>query len=524
MALCMALEFYHSHQSGLGTRASIGSAILAAGGRARENRHLRMDAERPSLADTSIAAPVIVRDDVGIEAIAAADWNALSGGTPLVSHAFLRAARTGCASGATGWTPCYLSAWRANTLVGAMPLYAKAHSYGEYVFDWAWADAYHRHGRRYYPKLVAAIPFTPAQGHRLFATEDAVRSALIRAALDRLQPRHRDGDSAYSSLHVLFPTEAEARAFESAGMIVRNGLQFRWENPGFRDFADFLSTFNHDKRKKVKQERRKVAAAGVTFTRKVGGEITSADWSFFHRCYLRTYRDHHSTPYLNLEFFRRIGAELPGNVMLALGCRDGTPICAALDIFDADTLWGRYWGATEYVPGLHFEACYYQAIDFCIERRIARFEGGRRVRKLARGLVPVTTWSAHAGAVRNCARDRRLLREGARRRRPRDRRARRRDPLSQSNRGRPPMNDTVLLARDGPVATLTLNRPDALNALDPAMIDSLIAHTATVAGDDSLRVVVLRGAGRHFMAGGDIRSFAERLGEAPAVRSEGFRQ
>ena len=365
-----------------------------------------MDAERPSLADTSIAPTITVRDDVGIEAIAAADWNALSGGTPLLSHAFLRALHeTGCASGATGWAPCYLSAWRANTLVGAMPLYAKAHSYGEYVFDWAWADAYRRYGRRYYPKLVAAIPFTPAPGHRLFTTDDAVRTALIRAALARLQPRHRDGDPPYSSLHILFPTEVEARAFESAGMIVRNGLQFRWENPGFRDFADFLATFNHDKRKKVKQERRKVAAAGVTFTRKVGGEITSADWSFFHRCYVRTYRDHHSTPYLNLEFFRRIGAELPANVMLAVGRRDGSPICAALDIFDADTLWGRYWGATEYVPGLHFEACYYQAIDFCIERGIARFEGGAQgVHKLARGLVPVTTWSAHAIADAEFAR------------------------------------------------------------------------------------------------------------------------
>ena len=213
---------------------------------------------------------------------------------------------------------------------------------------------------------------------------------------------------------------------------------------------------------------------------------------------------------MSLEFFERIGAELPGNLMLALGHRGNTRVCAALDVFDAGTLWGRYWGTTERVSGLHFEACYYQAIDFCIERRIARFEGGAQgVHKLARGLVPVTTWSAHAIADRRVrARDRRVLRAGARGRRPRDRRARRREPVPQSILGRPPMNDTVLLTRDGPVATLTLNRPDALNALDPAMIDALVAHTATVAGDDSLRVVVLRGAGRHFMAGGDIRSFA----------------
>jgi predicted N-acyltransferase len=358
-----------------------------------------MDADHPSLTGTSTTAPVTVRADVGIEAIAAVEWNALAGNTPLSSHAFLRALHeTGCASRATGWTPCYLSAWRAGTLVGAMPLYAKTHSYGEYVFDWAWADAYRRYGHRYYPKLVAAIPFTPAPGPRLFAVDATVRGALLQAALEALRARPRGGgEPDFSSLHILFPTEAEAEACGAAGMIVRNGLQFRWENPGFRDFADFLATFNHDKRKKVKQERRRVAAAGVAFTRKVGRDITSADWSFFHRCYEDTYRDHHSTPYLSLEFFERIGAELPGNVMLALGHRDGTPICAALDLFDADTLWGRYWGTTEHVSGLHFEACYYQAIDFCIERKIARFEGGAQgVHKLARGLVPVTTWSAHA--------------------------------------------------------------------------------------------------------------------------------
>jgi predicted N-acyltransferase len=219
----------------------------------------------------------------------------------------------------------------------------------------------------------------------------------LRAALERMRPPRQRGDPSYSSLHVLFPTEPEARACEAAGMMVRNGVQFRWENPSYRDFADFLATFNHDKRKKVKQERRRVAEAGIAFTRKVGAEITAADWAFFFRCYQHTYGEHHSTPYLSLEFFERIGAELPGNLMLALGHRGNTRVCAALDVFDAGTLWGRYWGTTERVSGLHFEACYYQAIEFCIERKIARFEGGAQgVHKLARGLVPVTTWSAHA--------------------------------------------------------------------------------------------------------------------------------
>ena len=354
-----------------------------------------MDTSCPSR--PALVAP-IVRDDVAIEAIAAADWDAQAGGIPLVSHAFLCALHaSGCASAATGWTPRYLTAWRGDELAGALPLYVKSHSHGEYVFDWAWAEAYRRHGRRYYPKLVAAIPFTPAPGPRLFAHDSATRDALIDAALRFVRPTHAHGAMPFSSLHVLFPTETEAQALAAAGMLIRHGLQFRWVNAGYRDFADFLATFNHDKRKKVQQERRKVAAAGVAFTRKIGGEIAAADWAFFYDCYSNTYRDHRSTPYLSREFFERIGATLPGSVLLAIGHRDGTPICAALDLFDRDTLWSRYWGATEYLPGLHFEACYYQAIEFCIERGITRFEGGAQgLHKLARGLTPVPTWSAHA--------------------------------------------------------------------------------------------------------------------------------
>jgi predicted N-acyltransferase len=312
---------------------------------------------------------------------------------------------TGCASRATGWTPCYLTAWHDRALAGAVPLYAKMHSYGEYVFDWAWADAYRRHGRRYYPKLIAAIPFTPAEGPRFFTADGSVREALLRAALALLRASARHGDAPFSSLHVLFPTEAEARACEAAGMVMRNGVQFRWHNNGYRDFADFLATFNHDKRKKVKQERRRVAESGIAFTRKVGAEITAADWDFFYRCYERTYHEHRSTPYLSLEFFERIGARMPHHLMLALGFRGNTRVCAALDVFDADALWGRYWGTLETVSGLHFEACYYQAIDFCIERGIGRFEGGAQgVHKLARGLVPIVTRSAHAIADREFAR------------------------------------------------------------------------------------------------------------------------
>ncbi|HEV8552486.1 MAG TPA: GNAT family N-acetyltransferase [Casimicrobiaceae bacterium] len=335
-----------------------------------------------------------------LSAIPAPAWDALVGDRPLLSHAFLHALHeTGCAAPETGWTPRYLTAWRSAQLVGAMPLYVKTHSYGEYVFDWSWADAYRRHGRHYYPKLVCAVPFTPATGPRLIAFDAATRGELLAGALDLLADDH------LSSLHILFPQADEAYACAAAGMLLRDSVQFHWTNPGYRDFADFLSTMNHTKRKRIRQERRKLGAAGVSFRRLLGREIDARHWSFFFRCYTTTYRRHHSTPYLSLAFFERIGATLPDHVVLVLGERGGRPVCAALDVFGADTLWGRYWGATEFVPGLHFEACYYQAIEFCIERRIAQFEGGAQgVHKLARGLLPVTTHSAHAIADPDFAR------------------------------------------------------------------------------------------------------------------------
>ena len=208
----------------------------------------------------------------------------------------------------------------------------------------------------------------------------------------------RDG---YSSLHVLFIDERQAHEAAAAGMIAREGVQFHWRNAGYRDFAEFLAVMSHDKRKKIRQERRKLGEAGVTFERRIGREIGSDDLAFFFDCYRRTYRAHHSTPYLSLDFFEGIVDTLASHVMLVLGHRDGQRLCAALDVFDEKTLWGRYWGTHEYVPGLHFEACYYQAIEFCIERGIASFEGGAQgVHKLARGLLPVATHSLHAIADR----------------------------------------------------------------------------------------------------------------------------
>jgi predicted N-acyltransferase len=335
---------------------------------------------------------VDVRGDVRLEDIVAAQWNALAPEHPLLSHAFLSALHaSGCASRSTGWQPRFVTAWRSDALVGAMPMYEKTHSYGEYVFDWGWAEAYRRHGRRYYPKLVVAVPFTPVSGPRLMADDDDVRRLLVEHALARL----RHGEA--SSLHVLFVQDRDAAACRTAGLTPRFGVQFRWTNAGYRDFDDFLAAFAHDKRKKVRQDRRKVADAGVRFVRKVGREIASADWAFFCRCYEATYRAHHSTPYLTPAFFERIAEAMPDRLLLVLGERNGRRICAALDVFTSRTLWGRYWGAVDFVSGLHFEACYYQAIEFCIERGIETFEGGAQgLHKLARGLAPVTTHSAHA--------------------------------------------------------------------------------------------------------------------------------
>ncbi|HEV2219044.1 MAG TPA: GNAT family N-acetyltransferase [Casimicrobiaceae bacterium] len=338
-----------------------------------------------------VPASALIRDDVDLSSLAARDWDRLAGATPLLSHAYFSALHeSGCASPETGWTPRFLTAWNRAELVGALPLYEKAHSYGEYIFDWGWADAYRRHGRRYYPKLLAAIPFTPVSGPRILAPDANTRRALLERALSELR-------RGFSSLHVLFTEEDQTCEGVAAGMLEREGVQFHWRNDGYRDFADFLSTLNHDKRKKIRQERRRLASTGVTFTRKPGRSITASDWAFFFECYQRTYAAHRSTPYLSLDFFERIGAALPDHLLLVQGQRDGRPLCAALDVRNEHTLWGRYWGTREYVPGLHFEACYYQAIEFCIEREIGSFEGGAQgVHKLARGLLPAPTRSLHA--------------------------------------------------------------------------------------------------------------------------------
>jgi uncharacterized protein len=324
-----------------------------------------------------------------LSGVSAQDWNALAAGNPFASHEFLSALiDSGCASERTGWLPQILLLERAGKLAAAMPLFVKSHSYGEYVFDWAWADAYSRHGLEYYPKLLCAVPFTPVGGPRLLARDDADRAALLSGALELAKQA--------SSLHVLFPPAPEAELMRSAGMMLRRTVQFHWQNEGYADFEEFLSRLTRHRRKVIRQERRRVSEAGVTLRRASGAAIERKDWEFFARCYKRTYSEHRSSPYLNLDFFLRIAGAMPENLMLVIAERGGRPIAASFGVFSGEALFGRYWGALEHVPLLHFECCYYQMIEFAIERRLGRFEGGAQgEHKLFRGLMPVQTLSAH---------------------------------------------------------------------------------------------------------------------------------
>jgi hypothetical protein len=338
-------------------------------------------------------------------------WNALLGAqpapTPFMCHEYLAALHaSGSAVSATGWAPRFLVIEERGQLAAACALYLKAHSYGEYVFDWAWADAYRRHGLRYYPKLLGAVPFTPVPGTRLLARSSEHRRRLV-------QGLRAYADSAkLSSAHVLFVDADDRAAFEAAGWMVREGVQFHWQQDPrspVGDFGALLERLQHDKRKKIAQERRRVAAAGIGFTVHEGRAIDRPLWDFFHECYRATYAAHHSTPYLTRDFFTRMADTLPEHWVMFVARRGEQPIATSLIAIDRarGAAWGRYWGATEYVPCLHFEACYYQPLQWCLAQGFGRFEGGAQgEHKMARALMPVATCSAHwlrdprfAGAV-----------------------------------------------------------------------------------------------------------------------------
>ncbi len=320
-----------------------------------------------------------------------AQWDAQGAHQPCLSHAFLAGLEaSACVGGGTGWVPRHATLWQHGELLAALPLYEKHHSWGEYVFDWAWAQAYARHGLAYYPKWLAAVPFTPIAGTRLLGRSAADRQTLLAAVLNEVRRR------GLSSFHVLLPEPAEAQWLAEHGLMMRHGVQFHWHNAGYTDFDDFLAHLNHDKRKKIRQERRRAATHGLTLRWLDGQQAGAADWAFFHHCYALTYALHNSTPYLSADFFALLARTRPDAVRLLLAERAGRPLAAAFFLHDREALYGRYWGATEKLPFLHFELCYYQAIEYCIAHRLVRFEGGAQgEHKLSRGLQPVATCSAH---------------------------------------------------------------------------------------------------------------------------------
>ncbi len=331
-----------------------------------------------------------------LDEVRGGDWNALDlAGRPFLRHEFLAAAeRSGSVTARTGWTPSHVVVEQSGRLVGAMPLYRKDHSWGEFVFDFAWARAYEQHGLAYYPKLVAAVPFTPASGPRLLvsaeADVDAVRTALLSAA------REHARTIGASSLHILFPVDAEREWLAGQGLLPRLDCQFHWRNRGFGDFEDFLATFTAEKRKKARRERRRVREAGIEFVELHGGDLDARLLETVYALHARTFLERGNPPYFTPEFFAELAARLPRALMVKLGLLHGEPVAAAVFLRGDDTLYGRYWGAAGDFHSLHFEACYYQGIDYCIREGLAQFEPGTQgEHKVARGFAPEPVWSLH---------------------------------------------------------------------------------------------------------------------------------
>ena len=348
-----------------------------------------------------------------IAQVEAASWNALVGnGQPFLRHEFLLAMEdSGCTVPRTGWTVRHLVIDDARGRpVGALPLYRKSHSRGEFVFDFSWANAYAQHGIPYYPKLLSAVPFTPVRGPRLLVSPDADVAAttqlLTRAAIDYVRSER------LSSWHVLFPTEDVAQGLAAAELILRRDCQFHWFNQGYDSFDAFLATFTAEKRKKAKRERRRVFEAGIEFDTLHGGDMNAALWDAVYPFYADTFYRHGHDPYLNLDFFKRVAASMPERIMLKVARMGTERIAVAIFFVGDDALFGRYWGAGGNYHSLHFEACYYQGIEYCIEKKLQRFEPGTQgEHKVPRGFVPTLMSSAHfvadprfAAAIRDFAR------------------------------------------------------------------------------------------------------------------------
>jgi hypothetical protein len=335
-----------------------------------------------------------LRELHSIDEVPAAQWNALTGtDCPFLRHEFLAALEhSGCVGKRTGWTPAHLAVLEQGQLVAAAPAYRKSHSWGEFVFDFGWAQAYERHGLSYYPKLVCAVPFSPVNNPRLLFTRG--RGELRRRMIQELQDRCAREST--SSAHALFIGADERESFEAQGWLLRHDVQFHWRNPGYSSFDQFLETLRAEKRKKIRRERRRCEEAGITFETLSGRQLTPEVLRFIHHVHARTFLQHGHEPYLNLEFFTELAQNLGDALLVKLARHDGRAVAAAIFLWSSTALFGRYWGALDDFHSLHFEACYHQGIEFCIERGLQRFEPGTQgEHKVMRGFTPATTWSAH---------------------------------------------------------------------------------------------------------------------------------
>lgn len=358
--------------------------------------------ELPETFNTSISpatadAPLHARFVDSITAVTAATWDAVVGSDyPFLRHAFLLALETSrCTTARSGWQVNHLLLQDADgQLQGCLPLYIKDNSFGEYVFDWSWADAYARHGQSYYPKLLSAIPFTPCAGPRLCLAAGVDPQQAMASVLAAVQTHATDIDA--SSWHLLFPLGTDLGWLQQEPLLLRTGCQYQWFNQHYASFDDFLATLNSRKRKNLRKERARVAEAGIEFVQLRGAEITQEQWQTFYRFYANTYHVRGRKPYLNLDFFLALGRDMPDALLLILAVQQDAPVAGALFFTSRDTLYGRYWGCSDEHQFLHFETCYYQGIEYCIRQGIARFDSGAQgEHKIQRGFQPVPTWSLH---------------------------------------------------------------------------------------------------------------------------------
>ncbi|HKT73491.1 MAG TPA: GNAT family N-acetyltransferase [Steroidobacteraceae bacterium] len=330
-----------------------------------------------------------------IDELDASQWNALAGDNPFLRHEFLAALEhTGCIGAPTGWEPTYLTLSDEQGLAGAVPAYRKGHSYGEFVFDFAWAQAYARIGRRYYPKLTIGVPFTPATGPRLLVRAGLDRTRIAALLLNEIEAY--SSSHSLSSVHALFLDEPARAACQRAGWLLRRDCQFHWTNHGYASFDSYLDTFTAEKRKKARRERRRVAEAGIRFETRMGHELDKALMDEVYTFHRDTFHRHGHEPYLTRAFFTEATRTLGDSLMVKVAIASGEPVAAAIFFCNREALFGRYWGAAAQHHSLHFEACYHQGIEFCIERGLKRFEPGTQgEHKVSRGFEPTLTWSAH---------------------------------------------------------------------------------------------------------------------------------